>query len=477
VPGANVPYGSQTPGNMPGGKPGSLRPRVPGRAHPRVPTTIAPSLPPSPVEAAPQSAPLSISSSILFEMRDEGAPQGLTLEQAIERLVRESITLRARQLEIPQAQADVLTAGLHANPIVYFDKQLIPYRPYNAVTNPGGPAQYDLNVAYPFDLSGKRAARVNVACAASRVVEALYQDAVRLEVDRVGDAYVNALSARLTLRSIKDGLARLEETRKLADAHPGDPRDAAALQNQIQHQRQTLVLSLMDAESTWSSSKRTLALLLNLEGPAAAGLDLHGTIRDVAPPPPPVDELVGRAMSTRPDLAAYRLGLTRAQADVRLTQANRLPDVFGLYQPFTYQDNSPFNLPSSTSWAAGATVTVPLFDRNQGNIRRAQVNVDQSQLELQAVENRVASEVRGVYEEYLSTKRALDYIEREMLPGIQKGHDESLHRFRDGSLDAGTYFSVRRDLDDLGKQYRDLLVRHRRSMLDLNTAVGTRVLP
>jgi outer membrane protein, heavy metal efflux system len=36
---------------------------------------------------------------------------------------------------------------------------------------------------------------------------------------------------------------------------------------------------------------------------------------------------------------------------------------------------------------------------------------------------------------------------------------------------------VRRDLDDLGKQYRDLLIRHRRSMLDINTAVGMRVLP
>lgn len=86
----------------------------------------------------------------------------------------------------------------------------------------------------------------------------------------------------------------------------------------------------------------------------------------MAPPPPPVDQLVAWAMGNRPDLAAYRLGLTRAQADVRLSQANRLPDVFGLYQPFTYQDNAPFKMPSSRSWAAGVTVTLPIFDRNQG---------------------------------------------------------------------------------------------------------------
>jgi cobalt-zinc-cadmium efflux system outer membrane protein len=410
-------------------------------------------------------------------MQDEGAPQGLTLDQAIERLVRASITLRARSLEIPQAQADVLTAGMHANPIVYFDKQLIPYRPYNAVTNPGGPAQYDLNVAYPVDVSRKRAARVEVASAAGRVVEALYQDAVRQEIDRLGDAYVNALSARLALRTIRDGIGRVEEIGKLADAHPGDPRDATALRRQILHQRQTLELALIDAESAWTTSKRTLVTMLNLDDAQVASLDLHGSIKDAAPPPPALDELLAMAISNRPDLAAYRLGVARAQADVRLSQANRLPDVFGLYQPFTYQDNSPFNLPSSTSWAVGATVTVPLFDRNQGNIRRSQVNVDQSQLELQVVEKRVSAEVIAAYEEYLASKRGIDHIERQMLPEIQSSHDESLKRFNDGSLDAGTYFSVRRDLDDLGKQYRDLLVRHRRAMLDINTAVGTRVLP
>lgn len=58
-----------------------------------------------------------------------------------------------------------------------------------------------------------------------------------------------------------------------------------------------------------------------------------------------------------------------------------------------------------------------------------------------------------------------------------RNHTTRAKLFHDGSLDAGTYFSVRRDLDDLGKQYRDLLIRHRRSMLDINTAVGMWVLP
>ena len=87
-------------------------------------------------------------------------------------------------------------------------------------------------------------------------------------------------------------------------------------------------------------------------------------------------------------------------ADVRLAKANRISDVFVLYQPYTYQDNAPFNLPSSRSWALGATVTAPIYDRNQGNIRRANVNVEQSRLEMQSVERRMVAEVEDARDEY-----------------------------------------------------------------------------
>jgi cobalt-zinc-cadmium efflux system outer membrane protein len=125
----------------------------------------------------------------------------------------------------------------------------------------------------------------------------------------------------------------------------------------------------------------------------------------------------------------------------------------------------------------GATVTVPIFDRNQGNIRRSQVNVEQSQYELRALEQRVTAEVENAYDDYISTQIALRQIETELLPDIEKTMGQSIEQFRKGTLDASSYLSARRDLDDLGRQYRELLIRHRRSMLAMNTAIGMRVFP
>ena len=261
-----------------------MRPRVPITTRPQGAGQIAPGLgAPLPAEALP--APSSYAPnprSLLFELQDEGPPTGLTLDQATERLVRASVALRSKSLDIPQAQADILTAGMLANPVVYFDGQLLPYKQYNSVTNPGGPAQYDLNVAYPVDLSGKRRARVEVASAASRVIEALYQDAVRQEISRLYSGYVDALAARLSVRTINSGLARIDEVRERLTGEHRDPKQDLVFRRQIQFQRQTLAMALVEAEAAWRNNRRALATLLDLPLADAPRIELRGSLRDTA---------------------------------------------------------------------------------------------------------------------------------------------------------------------------------------------------
>ena len=264
----------------------------------------------------------------------EGPPDGLTLDQAIEQLVQGSLSLQGRYLDIPQARADELTASLRTNPFFFADGQLVPYGRYSSQNNPGGPTQYDVNITYPFDLSRKRVARMDVAAQAGGV-EAQFQDAVRLELDNLYTTYVDVLAARETMRFAQASMAAIDHALAIQEKKQDKSAEDELQADHIEIQRDAVELGMMDAEAILASAKRTLATILNLPRNTSRRMDLRSSLRDTAPDPPTVDELVTSALTSRPDLAVFRLGVCRAIADVRLAKANRFSDVYVLYQPFT----------------------------------------------------------------------------------------------------------------------------------------------
>jgi cobalt-zinc-cadmium efflux system outer membrane protein len=408
---------------------------------------------------------------------DDGPPDGLTLDIAVEMLNRSSLVLQARYLEIPQARADELTASLRANPFLYGGAQLLPYKRYSSQSNPGGPAQYDLNVTYPVDLSRKREARIASAHQARRTVEAQYQDAVRQEVDNLYTAYVDVLAARETLRFTQASLVAIDQAVASQGKSDDKSEDAELQRDHVEVHRDSVELGLIDAKANLQTARRALATMLNIPRENAERIELRGTLRDQQPSVPSTEDLLAIALVARPDLSAYRMSLCRAMADVRLAKANRLSDIYVLYEPYTYQDNAPYGFPGSKSWALGATVPLPVYDRNQGNIRKASVNVEQSKLEVEAVERRVASEVDDARAEYEVSREMVTRIERRLLPAARRVRDDSLKLSEKAGGDIYAYLIAQRDYQDLVRQYRDALVRHRRSMLKLNSVVAMRILP
>ncbi|SIN68578.1 outer membrane protein, cobalt-zinc-cadmium efflux system [Singulisphaera sp. GP187] len=461
-----------------GGRPGPSVPRVPtsvnrpgpGMGMGPTPGVTLPAV--VPFTEAPLYGPLSVPT----EAADDGPANGLTIDMAIERLVGENLDLRAQYHEIPKARADILTASLRANPIFYADSQLIPYGSYTQ-DRPGGATQYDVNITYPLDVSHKRQARTAVASQAKRVIEAQYQDAVRQQIDHLYTAYVEALGARETLRYAEastTGLVQLlDKTQKLFKGGEKTRGDVERIRIQYDSAR----IGQSDAEEALRAAKSRLAPLLRMNPIEAENLELRGTINDLAPLPPPNGDLFQIAMNSRADFVALRLGIRLAEADVKLAHAERFQDIYVLYQPYTFQNNTPFGTKSAHSWALGVTVPMPIYNRNQGNIQRAQTNVSQTKTQLAAAELRILTEVRQAEREYHVSRAAVEQIERGLLPGARKVRDEILRRYNQGEAALVDYLLAQRDYNDIVRQYRDTQVRHRRSMFALNTAVGMRILP
>ena len=386
----------------------------------------------------------------------DGPPGGITLDEALGLLLQNNLELRAQFSEVPQAEADVLTAGLRANPIIFTDAQQLPYGTF-APKATGIPIQYDANIVHPFDLSGKRRARVTTAVWAKRVVGARYQDAARRQIDNLYKAYVDALVAQENAEL----MARKDFGRDIASrVTEEDPRAV-----------------LMDAQ-------RTLAVLLNLPPGELARRRLRDRLdyrREDEPALPPPPALACTALATRPDLAALRFNVARADADVALAKANRFEDVLVLYQPYTFHDGRTGDFKNSVAWAAGLTVPLPLYNRQQGNIQKARHITVQARTQLASYEKTVVVEVQDAIEEHEAAHAAMAHTADDVSELKAMGKIDLKGRYKDDET-VQRMLAVLEKLKDESyvdklRRHGDAIVRHRRSMLHLNTVVGTRVMP
>jgi cobalt-zinc-cadmium efflux system outer membrane protein len=434
----------------------------------------------------PQPAPVSPTTTEFYgtlelpASDDDGPPDGLTLDRAIDITLERSLDLRQKYMEIPLARADTLQASLRSNPVFYQDGQLLQYAGTTTKFTrmaPGGPPQFDTNVSYPFDISHKRQARVVVARRAERVLEAQYQDAVRQRIDEVYGAFVNALASRQTVRYATESVQGLGNLRTLNEQRYQKGVISLGELNAVRIKFHKAQLGMIDAEAAYRKAKMDLGSLLNLQPDEIASLALRGTIQDLAPPPPPLDFLKKLATEERPDVQAFRLGVVRAEADVRLARANAFSDVYVLWQPYTFQDNSPYGLKSQTSWALGVTVPLPIYNRNQGGIQRARLNVDQSQIQLADIERQAKIDVDEAIIEYDVTLKQVNDLREQVIPDAKQVRDESRNLWLKGDKSQLDFINALLDYNQTVKQYLDTAVRHRRSMLSLNTAVGRRIMP
>ena len=399
----------------------------------------------------------------------------MTLEAAIDRLLASNLDLAAKFQDIPKGRADILSAGLRNDPVLFLSASQLPYQQYSS-QRPGTPL-YDITLVQPLDVSGKHRSSVRVAEQEYRVLEARYQDAVRHEIDKLYTAYVDVLEARALRKTAQAEVAVLTELVETARrlVQKGGQRPRAEL-TAARLRKARAEITLQHADITLQRVRRNLAV--QLAAPEMAdSLRLRGSLHDRAPPPPCTEELIRIAMQSRPDLLSYRLSVERGQAQVRQQRAQGIEDVFLFFSPYQAIDFSAQGKQTANGWEFGFLVPFPALNRNQGNVARAQANVSQMAIEVEAVEQQVVSEVRRAATDYEVSRNEVERYERDLLPGVRSVRDDKYRLYASGQQAIDGFLTAQRDYNETLRQYWEALTRHRRGMLELNSAVGQRLLP
>ena len=319
------------------------------------------------------------SEDCVIDMRSN-SPLAWTFDQVISTMLISDPRLRIGKEDIRQARAEYWTSSLPPNPTFTAEGGTLPFSRHRITEEtPGGPPELNLQVEFPIDwfLFAKRKAAINSAQWEVRQAQAEYADLVRERITETATLFYDVLEAKALLSVIFQDLnllVRLENVAKSGVEAGGMP---AVEQKRIS-------LDLLQCRQELLETEKTLDILkVQLRAQCGCAdydpdFDITGDL-DVPTvmTPMPLEEAFAMAQQNRPDIRALRITVSKSKADVCTENRNAYPEV----SPFagvTRQYQKAMGDEDYNGWGIGVTVTVPLFDRNQGNRAKARSALAQS---------------------------------------------------------------------------------------------------
>jgi cobalt-zinc-cadmium efflux system outer membrane protein len=417
--------------------------------------------------------------SLLAPMRAAGqagspaAPQNLpirvTLDDAIDLALKHNHSLQAARTTILQNQALEITANLRPNPTLLGDAQFLPFfQPSEfSGTYLDNSAQFDVGVSYLFERGKKRQHRLQAAKDQTAVTSATVDDNARTLTFNVASQFISALLAQSELELAQKDLASFQQTVDISQASytAGSMSGADLLKIKIQ-----LLQFQMDVSAAKLARVQALAGLRQLLGYESVP-ESYEVVGDLEYKPVKLgeDDLKAMALRQRPDVRAAQLGVTAAQSQLALAKADGKQDV-------TAQANYTHVADTNTA-SLFASMPLPVFNRNQGEIARTRYAITQSQ-ELSSEQASIAlTDVTNSYEGLRTADEVVVLYQSGYLKNAEDSRDISQYAYQHGAASLLDFLDAERSYRATELAYRQALANYMTSLEQLRQAVGTRSLP
>jgi cobalt-zinc-cadmium efflux system outer membrane protein len=403
----------------------------------------------------------------------QAAPQPpvarVTLDQAIEMALQHNHSLQAARTTILQNKAEEITANLRPNPVFLIDEQYLPFFSPSAFTSDyvNQSAVFDMGLSYLIERGKKRQHRLGAAQDQTAVTTATVSDNERTLTFNVASQFIAAVLAQANVELADTDLKSFQQTIDISQASfaAGAMSEGDLLKIKLQMlQFQT---DLSAAKLARVQALATLRQLLGYES-IPENYEVVGDL-EYKPVKLGEDDLKAMALRQRPDLRAAQLGVTAAESQHTLAQANGKKD---LGVTFTYN-----HLGGVNTGSLFFNIQMPIFDRNQGEIARTQYAITQSQ-ELSSEQASIAlTDVANAYEGLHTNDEVVQLYQSGYLKQSQDSRDISQYAYQRGAASLLDFLDAERNYRATELAYRQSLASYMLSLEQLRQAVGTRSLP
>ena len=400
------------------------------------------------------------------------AQQALTWDQVKARFEAANPTLRADSLSVDEMKAQEITAFLRPNPQFTFSAEGTQIAPYDGHWQPLAGTDYQPNVSYLHERDGKRELRLKSAQEGTQIAQSQHADLDRTLIFTLRSAFVQTLQAKTVLEVAKQDLEYYDHIIQISrdrfnagDIAQIDLDRIELLRVQYESEIQTAIVDLR-------TSKIQLLQLLNDRTPVEQ-FDVTGLF-DFSDALNPLEDFRKIALDERPDLRAAVQSLEQADTNHKLAEANGSTDpTFGAWYTYNSSNNNPDAIQT-----LGLSVSIPLriFDRNQGEKKRTQIDIGREHELTDAARAQVFSDVDSAYAQVESDIALLKPYKAKYNGQATRVRDTVTYAYQHGGASLMDLLNAQSDFRTVQLAYLQLIGTYLTAAGQLNLAVGREVI-
>jgi cobalt-zinc-cadmium efflux system outer membrane protein len=393
-------------------------------------------------------------------------PVRISLDEAIQLALQHNHTLLAARTMILQSQAEETTANMRPNPTLLGNAEYL--SPTHANTDYlNNASEFDVGISYLFERGRKRQRRLQAAKDITAQTRSLVADNERSLTFSVATQFVNAQLAESTLELAEQDLESFQKT-----VDVGEIRFKAGAISEDDYLKIKLQLLQFETDFQQAQLSRVQALsdlrqLLGYES-VSENYDVAGQF-DYQPVKGNVEDMQMKALQNRPDLRAAQQGVTAAKSQYELQKAIAKVDITG---QVNYTHVSALNTASFFG-----SFPLQMFDRNQGEIARANYAITQAQEQHKAASEQVLTDVHDAYQGLRTNDKVVTLYRSGYLDVAQKDRDISQYAYQRGAASLLDFLDAERSYRVTQLAYRQALAAYLLAVEHLREAVGVRDLP
>lgn len=152
-------------------------------------------------------------------------------------------------------------------------------------------------------------------------------------------------------------------------------------------------------------------------------------------------------LAFHPQVRSARVGVERAQAAVKRAEAEPIPNV-SAYAGFIRQNEN-----KSNDAAFGLSMPVPVWNRNQGNIRAAKAELGMAIQAVGQTENELAARVAAAYQSYAAARERAEAYRLKLIPRAEETYKLSLEAFKGGQFEYLRVIQAQRAIAEARLEY------------------------